>query len=43
MGNTDFSFGNLTVGTGTGGLLFVQDPAVGNDVSQVVSIIPQLP
>jgi len=42
-GSTDFSFANTTVGTGTGGSLFIQDPAAADSVSQVVSLISETP
>jgi hypothetical protein len=42
-GNQDFSYANTTTGSGSGGSIFLQDPAVGNNVSQVVSIISETP
>ena len=40
-GNQNFHYSNATVGTGTGGNLFLQDPAAGDSVVQTVSILPQ--
>jgi hypothetical protein len=40
-GNQNFSYSNPTNGSGTGGNLFLQDPAAGDAVAQAVSIIPQ--
>jgi len=40
-GNQNFHYSNPTVGTGSGGNLFLQDPAAGDSVVQTVSLIPQ--